>query len=350
MMRHWKLILGTAVSGLLLWWALRDVSAAEVMRELRRADPWLFLASVVAATLAFPIRALRWRSLLLPAAGPVPFRPRFAATSMGFAANNLLPARIGEFVRAYSLHRMAPISTSAALGSLVVERIFDGLVLVAFLFASMAAPSFPAGEVGGIDPRAAATVVAVAMAGVGVLLFVLVTAPVRSVAFVEELAARFLPHRMRRPLVEALRAFLEGVAVLRDGRLFLISLAWAVAQWAFLAGSYLLALRAFGIDQVPFAGAVFLQSLIALAVAIPSSPGFFGPFEAAAKLGLALWEIPPEQAVSFAVGFHLGGFVPVTLIGLYYAWRVNLRWSEVGVASGVVEPEPTHAVPASRRG
>ena len=90
-----------------------------------------------------------------------------------------------------------------------------------------------------------------------------------------------------------------------------------------------LAFRAFGIDGVPFAGAVFLQSLVAFAAAIPSSPGFFGPFEAAAVAGLALWSVPKEQAVSFAVGYHLGGFVPVTLAGVYYVWRLGLRWSEV---------------------
>jgi glycosyltransferase 2 family protein len=110
-----------------------------------------------------------------------------------------------------------------------------------------------------------------------------------------------------------------------------------VGQWLFLALSFWLAFLAFGIHEVGFAAALFLQSLIALAVAIPSSPGFFGPFEAAAKLGLSLWGVAPEKAVSFAVGFHIGGFIPVTLIGIYYVWRLGLSWRDVGRSEEVVE-------------
>src|SRR5690606_38631348 len=118
--------------------------------------------------------------------------------------------------------------------------------------------------------------------------------------------------------------------VLRSVPLFVASALLAVGQWLFTAVSFVVAFRAFGIDLVPFSGAVFLQSVISLAVALPSSPGFFGPFEAAARVGLSLWGVAADKAVSFAVGFHIGGFIPVTVIGIYYVWRLNLRWREMG--------------------
>ena len=105
------------------------------------------------------------------------------------------------------------------------------------------------------------------------------------------------------------------------------------------AASYYLAFLSFGIREVPFSGAVFLQSLISLAVAIPSSPGFFGPFEAAARVGLGLWDVPVEKAVSFAVGYHIAGFIPVTVIGIYYVWRLNLSWREVRHSEETVEED-----------
>src|SRR5690606_19679650 len=157
-----------------------------------------------------------------------------------------------------------------------------------------------------------------------VVLGALVVAPDRSLRLAERGTGWALPRRAQDVVLGALRSFIAGLAVLRHGRLFAASLVLGAGQWLFTAVSFLLAFRAFGIDEVPFAGAVFLQSLIALAVAVPSSPGFFGPFEAAAKVGLGLWGVAPEKAVSFAVGYHLGGFLPVTLMGIYYVWRLNL--------------------------
>lgn len=333
-----KAVLGIAVSLLLLWWALRDVSFDEVVHEIRSADPVLFFGAVAVATSGLAIRALRWKSLLAPVAAEVPFRPRYAAVSIGFAANNLLPARVGEFARAFSLGRLAGVPIGAVFASLVMERVFDGMAIVGLLFAAMAAPSFPAtAEIGGVDPRVAARVVAAVTGALAVFLFLLAAAPERSVSVAERVAERVLPPSMRRPLVDALHSFLGGLGILRDPRLLLVSLAWALAQWLFLALSFWLAFRAFGITQVPFAGAVFLQSLVSLAVAVPSSPGFFGPWEAAAKLGLGLWGVPAGQAVSFAIGFHIGGFIPVTLIGLWYVWRLDIRWKDVERSEQTVE-------------
>jgi glycosyltransferase 2 family protein len=333
-----KAVVGTALSLLLLWWALRGVAVDEVAREIGRADPWLLLLAILIATAGFAVRALRWRILLLPVHPGIAFRPRFAATAIGFAANNLLPARVGEFARAWSLSRLSPIGPAAAFGSLVVERILDALIVVLLLFLAMASPQFPAGRIAGIDPRTGALWLAGIMTVGGVFLFLLVTRPERTVRRVERLALR-LPAGVQRPLVDALNSFLTGLAVLRSPRLFVLSLAWAVGQWLFLALSFLAGFRAFGLDEVGYTAALFLQSLIGLAVAIPSSPGFFGPFEAASRVGLGLWGIPPDRAISFAVGYHLGTFVPVTVIGLYYVWRMQLRWSDLRHSEETVEAE-----------
>lgn len=328
--RHARTATGIALSVLLLWWALRDVSPAEVMHELGSADPLLFTLAVLATMGGFWFRALRWGVLLTPTYPGIAFHPRFAATVIGFAANNLLPARVGEFARAYALTRLAGVRIGASFATLVVERLLDGLVLVGLLFVSMGTVGFPlAPEVGGFDPRTAARVAALAMGLFGAALFAMVLAPSRAVALAEAIVGRILPSRVRVATLGAFRSFLEGLLVLRNGRLFAVSAGLALAQWLFTAVSFLLAFRAFGIDDVPFAGAVFLQSVVSLAVAIPSSPGFFGPFEAAARVGLSLWAVGSTKAVSFAVGFHIGGFIPVTLLGIYYVWRYGLSWGEV---------------------
>ena len=348
MRRHLKAIVGVALSLLLLGWTLRDVSPSEVFHELRSADPLLFTLGIVIAIAGFAVRAVRWGLLLRPLGVAVAFRPRFAAVIVGFAANNVLPARIGEFARALTLSRITPVTTSSAFATLVVERIFDAIVLVSLLFITMASADFPAvGEIGGIDVRAAARLIAVAMSLAGVVLFVMVVAPHPFVRVAERVMAP-LPQRGRGAILAALHSFLAGLGVLRSAPLFLASLGLALGQWVFTASSWLVTLRAFGIDEVPFSGAIFLQSFTALAVAAPSSPGFFGPFEASIKIGLALWGVAAEKAVPYAVGLHLGGFIPVTLMGVYYVARLNLSWREVQHSEEAVEDVVEGPVPPQR--
>lgn len=348
MSRKFRATIGVLLSLLLLWWALRDVSAAEVVHQLAGADGLLLTAAIVISLSGFYIRAFRWGILLLPLGPPTAFRPRIAAVFIGFAANNVLPARIGEFARAFVLARLTTIPPAAAFGTLVVERLLDGIVLVGLLFAAMAAPGFPGGQAGGgADFRTAATVAGILVVIVTVGLFLVVTAPRRASA-IAHFIARLLPRRFREKFIETLRSFAAGLVILRNARLFAVSLVLAFGQWTFLALSFLLAFRAFGIDDVPFSGAVFLQSIIGLAVAIPSSPGFFGPFEAAARVGLGLWDVPATQAISFAIGFHIAGFLPVTLIGVYYVWRLNLSWSDVRGSEAAVEREIADPAVATR--
>ena len=103
---------------------------------------------------------------------------------------------------------------------------------------------------------------------------------------------------------------------------------WSAVLWTVSAGSFWLAFRAFGV-AVPWSAALLLQSVIAFGVAIPSSPGFFGIFEAAARASLALYAVPADTAVSLAIGYHLGGFVPITLLGLYSLGRAGLHLREL---------------------
>jgi glycosyltransferase 2 family protein len=316
--------IGVVLSLLLLAWALRDVSAAEVVTRIRAADPILLGLAILIALAGFWFRAVRWGVVLRPVDPTIKFRPRLAATFIGFAANNLLPARVGEFARAFTLGRLSSVSTPAAFATLVVERLVDALVLVGLLFAAMATPGFPVPEMGP-DVRWMAAAALTLLTGAVV---VVVLAPKRT-ALLARGAIGLLPTAIQPATLAAARGFAQGLAVLRNPALFALSAALGLSQWVFLAISFLLGFRAFGIDEVPFVGAIFLQSVVSLAVAVPSTPGFFGPFEAATKVALAPWDIPADQVVAFAIGFHIAGFLPVTLIGAYYVWRMNIRWAEV---------------------
>ena len=121
---------------------------------------------------------------------------------------------------------------------------------------------------------------------------------------------------------------MDGLDSLRSPRRFLAVLFWSLVVWAMGAASFWLGFLAFGIE-VPWSAALLLQSLLAFGVAIQFSPGFFGQFEAICRVTLALYAVDTGPAVSFAFGFHLGGFFPITLLGLWSLSRAHLHLTDL---------------------
>lgn len=344
-----RAVVPVAATAFFLWLALRDVEWARVGATLRRADPFLFAAALVVATLGVHLRALRWRALLEPVMPGVPLYPRVASTAIGLAANNVLPARAGEFARALVCARLTRIPLPAVFGTLAVERALDGMVLVGALVGVVALQGLPGDADAVRQAQAGARVVAAISVVLGLSLAALALFPHRFAGIAERLVRRLLPARVQRPLVDALHAFLGGVAVLRSPRLLATSVAWAVAQWAILAGAYLLAFRALGIPEPGYGGAVFLQSMVALAVALPAAPGFVGTFHFAATYGLEMYGVDADRAAAFAIVFHLGGWLTVTGLGVYYLSRLGLTWRALLGAERRVE-EAVEAAEAPARG
>ncbi|MFQ5678878.1 MAG: lysylphosphatidylglycerol synthase transmembrane domain-containing protein [Gemmatimonadota bacterium] len=336
--RHITILLGLGLSVALLWWALRDVSVGEMLRHLRDADPWLLAAAVAAATGTFVLRAFRWRLLLLPAFATSSFRSRFSAVCVGFMANNLLPARLGEFARAYTLSRNEPIGMSSAFASLVVERLLDGMVLVLFLLPGLSLAGFATDR----EPQILRHLfwVATVIVLVGFLaLWLLVRFPERFLGVFRDVVHRLFPRAMADRATGILVSFISGLGSLRHAHLFARVLAWTVVVWLWNAFSFWLGFRAFGIHGPGIPGALLLQSVIGFAVSLPSSPGFFGPLEAGARLALDGFGVNPALIISFAAGYHITTFLPVTILGLWYVHRLGLTWSEVGHSEELVEAE-----------
>jgi glycosyltransferase 2 family protein len=345
----WKTAVGLGLSAGLLWWTFRDADFREIAEHVGAADPVLLLLGTAAVTFIFWIRAWRWRAILEAGHAGTRFRSRFAAVAIGFMGNNLLPARIGEFMRALSLSRSERIPIVASFGSLVVERLLDAVFVIGLLFLAMWLPGFP-GMRGaeGDDLTAVARAVGLIVALAIALLLLLVLKPERATAWLERAASALLPRRVARAVVQAFAAFLSGAGVLREARLLSLALGWSAALWTINGLGFWLGLRAFGLD-VSFVGALFFQSCIALGVSAPSAPGHIGLYHFTARLVLVnLWGLPREAALAFATAFHIAGFIPITLIGLYYAWQTGfsfriIRQSETAVETGVdaeTTPDP----------
>jgi uncharacterized protein (TIRG00374 family) len=322
--------LGIGLSVVLLVWALHDVSPAQVWGELRRADPWYFLAATVTGTLIFPLRAIRWRVILEPVAPRIHFGALWRGTAIGMMVNNVVPVRAGELARAYALAREEPrVTFSAGIASLAVDRLFDSIVVLLLMLYAMLDPRF--GAVANPEYRAyavrAAMVGAVGLVVVMVALYAMVFFPARFIALYELFARRVAP-RLERRGAEVLQRFAEGLGVLRRPQRLAAVVWWTTLHWLLQAFSFWLGFRAVGIEA-PFSAALLVNGLIAVAAALPQAPGFFGSFEIAARIGLALYAVPSGRALSWALGYHVLTFIPITLIGLYYFARLGMHFGEL---------------------
>jgi glycosyltransferase 2 family protein len=327
---RWQTAVGAVLTILLLVWTLRDVQPAELLTQLRAANLWLLLLSSVVATAIFPLRAARWLVLLEPVAPRLRFMDAWRAVAIGMMINNVLPARAGELARAYAVSREAKeVPFTSALASIALDRVFDAIVVFALMFGAMLAPGFPAGATIAGKP-------ATALLGTwGIATLVVVFGGALLAAFRPELMRSIATSVVRavRPAWEPkVAAIVEhataGLAVLRSPSRFARVVGWTLLHWLTNALAFWIAFKAVGITA-PFTGALFLQGLIAIGVAIPSSPGFFGAFEAFAKTGLQIYAVPVTLAVTWAVGFHLLSFLPITALGAFYFSRLGLSLSEM---------------------
>ncbi len=309
--RRWvQLFIGIAVSVAMIWYAFHDTPFSEVWNEITAMRVAPMLLAVVVATLPFPLRVPRW-SLLLgrPDGSRIPSGPLWHAIAIGFAANNILPFRIGEVMRMAAISRLAPVPFPAAFASVAVERVIDALVAVGLLAIALLLVDLPVD--GGIA-SSATTFGALALIALATAMIVarwprLATAPIE----------RLLPDsRPRKALLAIVERLAHGIAALADPRRAIPVLGWSIVIWLVNAAAFWIAFAAFDID-VSFGGAIILQGALLVGIALPSSPGYAGLFETAIMLTLSnLFGVPSDVALAYAIAYHVLTFVPITLLGV----------------------------------
>ncbi len=327
----WRAAIGALLSVALIYWTLRGVSAAEVATRLSHANMWLFAAATFCATAIFALRARRWRTILDPVVGTLPMGPLWRATAIGMMVNNVVPARAGEIARAFALTREAPVPFATSLASLAVDRLFDAIVLLLLAATALFDPSLTNETLIGRPLTSFATSAGTVVLLLLALLYALVFFPQQLLQLFELFARRVSPaveDRGRRML----QTFFQGLSVLRSPGHFTAVFGWTVAHWMLNAIGFWLSFRAVGINA-PFSAALFLQAFIALGTAVPALPGFFGVFEYMSVQGLAIYGVTREQAATWAIGYHLFSFIPITLIGAYYFTRLGVRLRDLQPAA-----------------
>jgi hypothetical protein len=204
------------------------------------------------------------------------------------------------------------------ISSVAVERIFDALTVVALLTFALLTSELPSSvTVAGTSVTQLARAGGVASMVALLLAVMVVAAPLAA----EKLVRRLLPSaRLADRIVDLIEGVRQGLAVLRSPTRLAGVILWSLVIWLVNALAFYLGFAAFGIP-VSYAGALLMQGLLVLGISVPSTPGFFGPFEAVIVAVLALYGVPGSLAFSYALAFHVTTFVPITLLGLWSLTR-----------------------------
>jgi len=327
-----KAIAGIAITIACLYLAFHNLEWARALDTMRRANYALLLLGAVLSTCMFPLRAIRWRVILDPVAPKLPLGSLWRSIAIGMMVNNIALLRAGELARAFALTREEKeVTFSTSLASLVVDRVFDAIVVLLLLAVSIVASGFSATtRIGDFSLAHVALLFAAAPLVMLVALYSLVFYPAALIGLFELVVRRISP-ALEAKGGDMLRRFAAGLSVLKSPVHFIAVFWWTLVHWLVQPIAFWCGLRALGIT-VPFIATLFMQGVIVILVALPSAPGFFGLFEWGATLALGLYGVSESDAATWGFIFHVMSFIPITLIGGYYATRLGFRMGEVSAA------------------
>ncbi|MCA9834935.1 MAG: flippase-like domain-containing protein [Thermomicrobiales bacterium] len=326
MNRSLRVALGLGISAVFLYLAFRGQDFGEIRDSLGRTNLWWLIPALALYMLGVYLRAIRWRILLRPVAPNATSNQLFPIVAIGFMANNVLPLRAGEIVRSVVVGRELNVSKTSTLATIAVERIFDGVTMLAFLAFSMIFVSLTS------ELQHLAIVSFIVFAGL-LLGLGLLTFAGDFVSRMLQLVLGPLPAGVATRVEQLAESFLGGLGVLKSrgdlARVMILS----IGAWLLEASMYYLLAIGFG-EQVRAAmdpAVTLLTTGVAnLSTLIPGAPGYIGQFEYGVKLVLnGAFDVAESQALAYAILVHAALYFPITLAGLVLWFRRSLRFSDL---------------------
>jgi hypothetical protein len=326
-MRRWQIWLGVVISAFFLYVVLKDIEFSKLWADLLAANYWLILPGVAVYFVGLWARAWRWHYLLRPMKA-IPTNTMFPIVAMGYAGNNIYPARAGEVLRAVVLKRKESVSISASLATIIVERVFDGVVMLAFIFLNLSELASLTGDdaiIAGFTIQDIALWGTAAFLGALAIFIAAAMAPDPTKRLVRWIVDRFVPARFRERVLSLSQRFLGGLESLRSPQEALMVFVTSVVIWLLETVKYWFVMHAFGFS-VSFFALMLMNGVVNLATTIPSAPGYLGTFDLPGIAVLEAYGVPKETAASYTFVLHFALWFPVTVLGLYYMGREGIKW------------------------
>ena len=320
----WQLWIGVVFSLVFLWLALRGVDPKETASVLGRVNVLILGAAVASFVFSTAAKAIRWQLLLAVRRAPS-FGRAFSVLSIGLMVNAFLPARLGEFARAYLMGEAEADSKVYVLGTIAVEKVADLLFLLLsliVLLSQMALPKWLAGPA-----RGSALVLAIL-----VPCFVLLVWQRDFILQRLERIFRFVPSVWREWLLRQTRYGFTSLEVLRRPRLLIGVFGWSLIVWILNTLTNYLVFLALEL-VMPVLASLLLLVVLQVGTAVPSSPGRIGVFQYLVILSLAIFTMDKNTALGYSIVLYLVIYVPIALLGVWGLWHEKITWGKLTEAA-----------------
>lgn len=324
MRRTLQLLLGLVISGFFLYQVLPSLHLQEVWSALEEANYWWILPGVAVYFVGLWARTWRWHYMLRHMK-PIPLARLFPVVCIGYFGNNVYPFRAGEVIRSYVLKRREDVAITSSLATVIIERIFDGLVMLLFVFVALPFAPLPPFYRNLVVVLTVLLVIAAAA-------FIWMSIQRERLAQVYTwLADHLLPRAIRARTDDIYHRFMAGLQSLSSGADVLMIFLTSVFVWLMETVKYWFVMHAFPFEA-SFLVLMLMNGLVNLATTLPSAPGYVGTFDTPGIETLAAFGVPRNLAASYTFTLHAALWVPVTAVGAFYFWREQLRWQDFTAA------------------
>lgn len=329
-----KVFVGIVISAVFIYVTFHGLEFSKMLAVLRSAQYLWLVPAFLVMLVSHWLRALRWGYILEPIKR-MKVHPIFSALMIGYAANNVFPLRMGEFLRAFAIGKSQKISKSSALATVVIERlILDFVALLVILAATILL--FP-------------TLLPQEIKSGGYLVFIFTIAAIVLIVFlIEKTSATvlvlesILPRKLFDLVQKILPSFAEGCMVFKKSEHYVRIIILSILVWILYVVSIYLSFFVFDFPDkfgLDVKASLVVLIFVTFGIMIPSSPGYIGTFHFFCALSLTTLNIPEGEAKTFALISHFLNVLPISVIGLVYFWRENLHFSDAIAERELVEHE-----------
>jgi uncharacterized protein (TIRG00374 family) len=327
--RSIQLLIGIGISAFFIYLTLPGLHLPDVYETIRTANYGWILPGIAVYFVGLWVRAWRWHYTLRHLKR-IPVHALYPLVCIGYFGNNIYPLRAGEVIRSYVLKRRHGISITSSLATVIIERVFDGLIMLVFVFLALPFAPIPAAY------RNLVVILTVLMISAAAFFIWLAVQPKWMTLVYGWGSTHLLPARIRIRTDELYARFMEGLASLGSRQAVLMIVATSVVIWLLETVKYWFVMHAFNFS-VDFIVLMLMNGLVNLATTLPSAPGYIGTFDAPGIETLVAFGVERNLAASYTFTLHAALWLPVTVVGAYFFWREHLRWDDFDKARRQME-------------
>jgi len=304
-----KVILGILISVVLVYLSIRGINLQDVFRDLQRIQFSYVISFIILVMLMQWLRSYRWGVMLQPME-KIDQLSLFSVTSVGFLAIASIPARIGELARPYLISKRSSIRMSSALGTILVERVFDSFTVLAFAMIVLFFTDLPPWMI-----KSSIIFFLLALVMFCFIIFLILRRDA-ALKLINGILSK-LPGKFAHKIDELIHHFIDGFQIITNIKLFLYLFFLSALIWLVDVLAIYILLESFGFG-LPIMASFVLMIILIVGIAIPTAPGYIGNWHFACVLALSLFGLAKAEALSFALVYHFLSMIIVVVLGVAF--------------------------------